>query len=291
MRLRALDELYFGLRAWGARVGQWMKRAQADDHPRPFLEGNVALIRDLLGDAETGVRMVINIGPDALLAFLRSDTYRNAYDIAVIGGPARGPEQARLDVDALLGIDAANTYFGALALDGAGVRYYGAHCMVIGRAHVADDTPLFDRDSYDLLVPPLAGRSPARTQRIVRSLRGRWADDAVEMLIMKLLPRLPAQQHLITVGNVSRLVMSDQEFVEVHRHGSIRIAHLDEVRHAQEDAALEAWVYGKARQRQSPTLVELRWLGQRDAVSRALRGARVPQRLASRQGKGDPWSV
>ena len=36
-----------------------------------------------------------------------------------------------MEVDDKLGIDAERTYFGAVALGGAGVRYYGEYCMVL----------------------------------------------------------------------------------------------------------------------------------------------------------------
>jgi hypothetical protein len=290
MRARPLDAVHFSLRPWEWRAKEWVRRAQADKQHKPFLEGNVALIREILSDPDIGIRMVVNIGPDALLSFLRSGSYRNIYERPAIGGEPRQPDPERITVDGLLGIDAPNTYFGALALEGAGVRYYGAYCMVIDRNAVDGETRLFDRDSYDLLVPPLAGRSPPRTRRIVESLKGRWATDAVDMLVMKMLPRLPASQHLITVGNVSRLVMNDQEFVEVHREAPIGIGQLEEIRHSSDDAAVEAWIRSRARQSQAPSLVEMLWVSSREAVSRELERVGVPERVVSGRHGGEPWA-
>lgn len=291
MKHPALDAVHFSTRPWRWRVAEWLRRARADGRPAPFLDGNVAAIRAMLSDAAGGLRMVVNIGPHALLSFLRGGRYLNVYEKPTIGGAPPGdvpPE--RVEVDTLLGINAPKTYFGALAFGGAGVRYYGCYCMVMQPERMRPTTGLFDRDSYELLAPPLAGRSPARLRLVVRALRGVWSDDAVEMVLLKLLPRLPrSQQHLLTVGHVSRLVLSDQEFVEVHRPAPITPVDLAEVRQSAADVTLEADIRERSRRGHTPDLVELQWLESRDRVADELRRRGIRGRIAAHPGQGEAW--
>ena len=101
---------------------------------------------------------------------------------------------------------------------------------------------------------------------------------------------MPPTQHLITIGNVSGLVMSDQEFVEVHLHGKVGLAHIEEIRQRPEEAAIELSILGRRRARQSPTLVEIHWVAQRQRVLRSLARKGLGVRVASLHGKGYQWS-
>jgi plasmid stabilization system protein ParE len=287
-----LDPIYFSSRTWARRIKDWIAQARAAGQATPFLDGNVAVMRQILTHPDTGPRMVVNIGADALLKFVETNDYKNIYDKPVVGGRRREPTKERIEVDRLLGLGAAasNSYFGAVALGGAGVRFYGEYCMVIKRSRVGGTTRLFDRDSYDLLQAPLAERGPTRTSRIVGALRGQWDKDLVDMLIMRALPRLPPTQHLITVGNVSGLIMSDQEFVEVHLVDKIGLEHIEEIRQLPEEAAIESSILSRRRDRQSPTLVEIRWVAQRRRVLRDLARKGLHFRIASLHGKGYQWN-
>jgi hypothetical protein len=235
--------------------------------------------------------MVVNIGPDALLSFLATNDYKNLYEEPVIGGQKRTPTPERQRVDNLLGFgaNAKHLYFGAAALGGGGVRYYGAHCMVLKADAVHPSTGIFDRDSYDLLQPPLAGWDENKMADIAKWLRGRWEADLVEMLIMKMLPKLPNAQHLVTAGTISELVITDQEFVEVHREGKIRRTDIEEVREAPEEVAVETTILNRKLNGGSPTAVELRWVRQRHKVLRALARHRIPHRVVTLHGAGYQW--
>jgi hypothetical protein len=291
MRRLELDAMYFGNRAWKKRVLDSVKQTRYNGASAAFLHGNLAIIRKILTHQDTGLRMVVNIGADAFLSFLATKDYKNIYEQPVIGGKARIPSKSRERVDKLLGLEAPSKfYFGAVALGGTGVRFYGEYCMVVRPSRVRPTTGLFDRDSYDLLQPPLAGLSVERTRRIVRVLKGQWDTDLVEMLIMKMLPRLPGAQHLITVGNLSSLVMSDQEFVEVHLEDKISLQDLEEVRQSPDEVAIETAILNRRRTRRSPTLVEVRWVVQRHRVLRKLAGASIPYRIVTLHGKGNQWT-
>jgi hypothetical protein len=289
MAQQELDPTYFSDREWAKRVVTWVA-ARKESDPHSFLDGNLTLVRQVLSHPQTGLRMVINIGPDALLNFLATNDYKNIYAHPVIGGERKEPTDERIRVDALLELhNPSEFYFGAVALGGTGVRYYGAFCMVLKRDRVPGGTRIFDRDSYDLLVEPLSGWSQNRMKQIVSSLKGTWDEHAIEMLIMKMLPKLPASQHLITAGTVSELVMTDQEFVEVHLQNEIVPKDLEEVREAPDESAVETTILNRKRNGRSPTAVEIRWVDQRHRVLQALAKRGIPNRVVTLHGAGYQW--
>ena len=291
MKVSSLDSTYFSDKSWNERVIEWQDDESAATKPNPFLDGNLRVIRQILNDDETGLRMVINIGADALLKFLDTGEYKNIYENPVIGGTARQPSKERIEVDDLLGFSggAKNYYFGAAALGGTGVRFYGEYCMVIREQRVHDDTQLLDRDSFDLLLPPLVTNDKTKRHQIANYLKGKWGEDLVEMLIMKMLPNLRGARHLITVGHVSELVMSDQEFVEIHLENTIRWTDLEEIRQSPDEVAIESNIVSRKRNWQSPSLVEIRWVQQRHKVQSALNEAGLRYRIVTLHGKGYQW--
>jgi len=286
-----LDKVYFSRSPWAKRLAKALADLSASGRGGAFTRGHVGVIRELLEDRDAGPRAVINIGADALLEFLRTGRYKNIYEKPIVGGESRTPTPERRQVDGWLELEKpAETYFAAVALGGAGVRFYGEYCMVLHPANVPGGTRLFDRDSYDLLLPPLAGRSDAGTRRLVATLRGTWDTDLVDMLLLKMLPRLPETHHLITSGQVSNLVMTDQEFVEVHLQGAIARNHIEEVRQLPEEAAVEASISQRRTAHQPPSLVELLWLSRRREVAQELAAHQLPYRLATSGGKGYQWA-
>lgn len=210
----SLDPAYFSAESWRARVQRWL-----DDpaHSDRFLDGNVRLVRQIMEHAESGLRVVVNISAHALLSFLAQRRYRNLYERPVIGSARQGPSPERVHVDKRLGFgaDARHYYFGAVALGGTGVRFYGEYCMALEPSAVDPSSQILDRDSYDLLLPPLSNTLPD-VDELVRMLRGEWAADTVDMLMLKLLPEIRSTHRLITTGTVSEMILHDQEFVEVH---------------------------------------------------------------------------
>lgn len=287
----ALDKVYFARTSWTKRLTKAIAELRDTGGSGPFMKGHIGVMRQLLEDKDAGPRVVINIGADALLKFLGSGQYKNLYDKPVVGADTKSPTPERIQVDKWLDLaDPAKTYFGAVAMGGAGVRFYGEYCMVLSQAKVPPQTRIFDRDSYDLLQPPLVGRSDESMKRLVGSLRGTWGTDLVDMLLLKMLPRLPGTRHLITSGQVSSLVMTDQEFVEVHLEGDIRTDDIEEVRQLPEEAAVEASIAQRYAAHQPPSLVELLWLAQRRLVAEKLGDAKLPYRLATSGGKGYQWA-
>src|SRR5262249_10088019 len=123
-----MDGVYFRRGStWGDRLRDWLAQQTTG---KEFLEANAAAIERWLG--EHGCRIVVNAPAIALLAILNGDKYKNKYELARIG-QASPPSERRVVVDQLLGFvpDGRDWYFGAVAVGGAGVRFYGEYCLVL----------------------------------------------------------------------------------------------------------------------------------------------------------------
>ena len=288
---RDYDELYFTGDDWAHRVQAWLRHEKRSGNSNPFLDGNERLIRQTLEHRETGLRMVVNISAAALLSFLQTGRYRNLYENPVIGGARRTPSPERLRVDDLLefGAQAKDYYFGAVALGGTGVRFYGEYCMAIKPDRVKASTRLFDRDSYDMLVPPLSQLDDEQLREFSGILRGEWGGDVVDMLVLKLLPELRSANRLLTTGVVSELVLHDQDFVEVHYKGKIRPDSVEEIRQSPDEVALEARILSRRASGFSPTAVELVWLRRREEVAKAVESHGIRYRIVTLHGQGYQW--
>jgi hypothetical protein len=284
-----LDPTYFSEDPWHVRVRRWL-----DDpaHADSFLDGNVRLVRQIMEHPESGLRVVLNISAHALLAFLAERRYRKLYEHPVIGGVRRGPSPERVQVDQRLGFgaDARHYYFGAVALGGTGVRFYGEYCMVLKPDAVDSESQILDRDSYDLLLPPLSNALPD-VAAIVRMLQGRWTADAIDMLTLKLLPEVRGAHRLITTGTVSEMILHDQEFVEVHlrKPGAFSPDSIEEVRQSPDEVAIEARILARSNAGFPPTAVEVRWLNQREHVVSALETEGMQYRVVTLHGRGYQW--
>lgn len=288
---RNYDEIYFTSDAWAKRVQAWLDRERAWGNLNPFLEGNTWLIRQTLEHRETGLRMVVNISAYALLNFLQTGSYKNLYEHPVIGGARRGPTPDRLRVDDLLefGPYAKDYYFGAVALGGTGVRFYGEYCMVIKPETVDANTRIFDRDSYDMLVPPLSDLDDRELRDLAFILRGEWDRDVVDMLVLKLLPELRFANRLLTTGVVAELVLHDQDFVEVHYNRRINPQTVEEIRQSPDEVALESRIRSRRASGFPPTSVELLWMRQREEVARAMESQGIRYRIVTLHGRGYQW--
>jgi hypothetical protein len=207
----------------------------------------------------------------------------------VVAGKVREPSASRLRVDALLKFegDAANYFYGAAAMGGTGIRFYGEYCMVLRPEQVHPKTQIFDRNSYDLLFPPL-DTAPDPVP-IVDTLRGVWDEDAVEMLVLKVLPTLEQSERLITLGTVSDAILHDEDFLELHKQGSFGPLDLEEIRETPEDQAIDSHIADYLEQGGLPTLEEFVWVARRRRVAEELRRRNIRTRVVSSSGRGSRW--
>lgn len=263
---------------WSQACDTWL--AQQEDL---FVQDNAQKLRSVLGDAETGARMVVNIGSYALLRLLQpGGEYRNVYDLARVGtGTAVPPERAQ--VDALIappGVKASDLYFGAVALETAGVRYYGEYCLVL--APIADDLQIFERDSYELVFPPLG--SSGQAAQLADALRGRWKKDLLPMAVLKTRELIENAGRLVTEGRFREALLRGEEFIEVHREHPFRITDVEQVYQSPSDVATESRTERAYRSGVLPRLEELVWQGRRALIDFKLSHNEVSTRVVGHEG-------
>ena len=276
------DQTYFTGLPWAVRVANWV----AYHKQVGFSGGNEKVVRGVLRDVETGLRVVVNITAYSLLTVLDENQYKNLYDRPAIGGVPRVPSDQRVKVDRTLGLG-RTTYFGAVALGGTGVRFYGEYCMVLTLGQVDPDTRLFDRDSFDILLEPLDTLPLTPAQ--IEALRGRWGRDRVDMAVLRVLPEIGHDLRLVTSGTISDAVLKDQEFIEVHRDGSFAPREIEEIRESPDETAIEMSLRSRADRGIALTQVEQEWLGRRDKVVEKLAELGIQHRIVTLHGRGYQW--
>ncbi|TWD83074.1 hypothetical protein FB561_4229 [Kribbella amoyensis] len=275
------DQTYFSADDWSDRVDRWIAK-----HRAGFSGGNAKVVRDVLRDLETGLRMVVNITAFSLHIVLRDNAYKNLYDRPAIGGRPREPSPMRKRVDDALGLG-PRTYFGAAALGGAGVRYYGEYCLVLSLDQVEGRARLLDRDSFDIELEPF--RSLPLTEDRLRALRGDWDTDRVDMAVLRVLLELGHDLRLVTSGTVSDTVLRDQEFIEVHLDGSFAPRSVEEVRESPDETAIETSLRN-CRDRGTPLdQVDQEWLQRRDWIGDQLARYGLRHRIVTLHGRGYQW--
>ncbi len=308
--LDGFDPIYFQDKPWPQRVDDWIGAANApqksqsgtmwrDHGSYEFSEGNRHVVQRAIADEDSGLRVVVNIGAHAFLNLLPNGRYLNLYERPVIGGQRKGPSPQRVEVDTALGLlPSDHVYFGAVALGGAGVRYYGEYCMVLKLNQIDPDPQLFDRDSYDILIEPIS--SLADRDSLVKRLSGKWKEDVQAMVVMKVLPELVHQRRLVTAGTVADVVLKDQEFIEVHlrptqdnlalgESRSFGPSDVEEVRESPDEVSVAALLYEREAQGHRLTEVEHEWLLQRESIAHLLAKAGLSPRVVSQHGRGYQW--
>ena len=283
MTLRDLDPLYFSDKPWADRLKDWLlQRAPS----QTFIGADAHAVEAISQRPDIGLRMAVNMPPHALLRFLHERRYRNAYERKARAGSNKGgPSDTRREVDEALfpasGPSPSEHYFGAAVLGGSGVRYYGEYCVVL--KVVADDTQVLDRNSYDAKFPPLAGLESI--DKIMDRLRGRWRQDVVPMVKLKILPELGAAPRLTTAGTASEALLHDESFVEIHKRGTFGPNDVHEVRESAADASVEADLVGRRQRGQPRSPEESVWLARRHLVDRALAAHDIRARIIVTTGR------
>jgi len=279
--VQELDPIYFDGKPWSERLNDWLKEHAPD--PEKFYLANKQAIESSILSGDTALNMAVNIPAHALLGFLMVGKYQNTYQRkSHIGGAVRvNPRRERVD-KALFGDKANQYYFGALALGGTGVRFYGEYCMILRRGAVDRDTRIMDRNSWDIDFPPLSNYD---TSEVVERLKGEWERDAVAMATLKVLPQIRERVRLTTTGRVSEAVLHDESFIEVHKQGTFAPDDLHEVRESPVDAAIESQIVHRCENGHPPTPEEALWVMRRGHVTRSLADHRVRSRFVASSGR------
>lgn len=270
---------YFSSKPWSDRLNTWLSTATGD-----FVSANAESINRVLADSNTSARVVINIRPDALMAFLKEGSYRNIYESPMIGGKRKGPDTNRLEADKKVGTG-PDYYFGAAAMGGVGVRYYGEYCIALKTDFIDGKTQIFDRDSYDVLFPPL-DKFPSTA---IASLKGTWGVDIAPMIKLRVLPELNHQRQIVTSGTVIELALKDQEFIEVHLNKTFEPKNIDQIVESPDTAALEARILERQRGALPNAMHELEWVRRRSEVVRRLEQCGIRHRVVTQHGRGFQW--
>ena len=228
----------------------------------------------------------------------KQNAYKNCYDIAAeTAGSANHQQVAerRKLVDNALPLprdgSVSTTYFGAVDVNGAGVRFYGDVCLVLKPGHAAACVVL-KRNSYDLvrspvkeLVAQVADQQVAR-QTIARSWSGTWHGDLQHIVAGKALATLPLGARRWTAGHISHAVCSDEDYIEVLKQGSFNAGDLQEARLATNDIAEDALTASRVASRSPvPRLESMLWAWRRARAETALRALHVPVRIIGHHGR------
>lgn len=288
---------YFASTSWGDRLNDALQRFSSGQ-PSGFAEANKDCIQQLVKHA----RPVFNIGPAALLAYLRTGRYKNAYERPVIGGVVRHPSPSREWVDNQLGFDnPGNIYFCALSLEGSGIRFYGEYCVALKTSSLDQIDFILDRNSYDLLAAPLRnwiddGERDGGKKMVARLRADESATDSGIhsdiniVLTIKVLRGLPDNERLVTAGMVAERLLEDEDFVEAYHKGRIQLNAIDEVRSSPAESAMECDIRQRQKDGERLTAEETLWLSRQHQVRQGLKRGGIKRRVVSGSGRDGRWS-
>jgi hypothetical protein len=257
--------------------------------------------------AEAGARAVYNLSAAHVPALVAAGAasnqpYKNRYDMRkTLGQPTPTPQPLRERVDDAIGQlisqpDGTNLYYGAVEINGAGIRYYGDICLVLKPSAIADDTLILDRNSFDLGCEPIRSRITKRPPanwsaeglKQARELEGRWEQDLADMAICKILDGGKNVQRRLTTAPISDGVLSDEDYIEVVRLGSFGTDELDEARISAADAGTDGRIADRLTRGPTPSLAELQWRHRRRLADQALATKRVRTRIVVTSGRARP---
>ena len=219
--------------------------------------------------------------------------YKNTYDLTqqVGAGPSASKVLTnRQRADQALPVKSCkDVYFGAVELNGSGIRFYGDICLVLKADAVPDDTLVLESNSYDLIRPPLWNPqhppSPKKLKDTAKKRSGSWADDLPRMAVKKVLDATGSRSRRLTTGQISRALLDDEDYIEVLKIGSFGADDLQEVRLSAADAAKEQDIAERQRSGPAPDVAALTWRqNRRDAVA-ALVKRKVPVRVVTTLGR------
>ena len=268
-----------------------------------YLRANAAIVRRTIaglpphgGKAHpaAGARAVINLPAVHAPAFC-NDRYRNGYELGRIRIGWLGGVSRREKVDRALPLAGApyappdpyrRVYFAAAELNGAGIRYFGDYCLVIRPADVHPATVILERNSYDLLLAPIADRirAGAPMGQEAAAMHGRWMPDLGSMAGLKVLGEA-ARERLLTTGLISDALLADEDYLEVLHATPVDAPALAEVRTSLDDAAAEERIGAELRRGVGPPLTEVVWRRQRRAAEAAFRKAGIGVRVVAGSGR------
>jgi hypothetical protein len=263
-----------------------------------FAAANAEIIRghSLASRHRTRMHVVFNLGAGALLNYLQTGLYKNAYQLPLVNGKRRKPSATRVRVDNLIGLpDPTNAYFCALEMGGAGIRFYGEYCAVLKSPE--DErrvNRVMDRNSYDLICPPiklfLDDLDLVGQRRLIDGLSAKFrSPDSADMLAIKVMQTENAHARLLTAATIGAAVIRDEDYVEAYHEGPIALATVHELRESSEDKMSESNIGTRWLGAQKVSVEEMLWLQRREAVRSAAAATGIPIRTVSGSGRTQRW--
>jgi hypothetical protein len=223
--------------------------------------------------------------------------YKNTYDLKKtrrLGDIAPGGEiPLRVMVDEALcsvtGSKEYEIYFGAVEVNGSGIRFYGDVCFILNTDQIAQNTVVLTSNSYDLVRPPITptGSTPTAIalQAQVATMAGTWSSDTPDIAVVKTFASREVSERRLTTGQISDAILDDEDYLEVLKVGSFDASSLQEARVSAADTAAEGQVGEQLRLGLCPSLAELQWRKHRRAAVKALQGHGVRTRVITTSGR------
>jgi hypothetical protein len=252
-------------------------------------------------DPACGARVVLNIAAVHVPSFCEAPkdgrAYKNTYDLKTTQALTQIPPgsiiPARALVDNILttvtGTTADQIYFGAVEVNGAGIRFYGDICFVLNGDVPKPDTVVLTSNSYDLIRPPItpSGQkpTPATLKPYVDEMAGLWRAHTAFMATLKTIGSRAVTDRRLTTGQISAAVLDDEDYLEVLKIGSFDVTNLQEARVSAADAAAEVQIGEQLRLGPCPSLAELQWRKHRRAATKALQKQGVRTRTVTTSGR------
>lgn len=243
-------------------------------------------------------KVVFNISSAHIPSFVAWG-YKNRYELNVrLGDPPKsnGPD-ARKQIDCMLAnlfgasYNCEKLYYGAVELNGSGIRYYGDVCLVLKDSEVVQDTKVLNRNSFDLICEPLlkvthpgGAWDAASAEKEADKIAGEWGELG-DMVICKTLKPYANDERRITIGALSDAILADEDYLEVIRQNSFKVSDLAEARLAAADAAVDGLVADRLRRGPVPNLGELLWRHRRRKADKILRTKGIPTKVVVSSGR------
>lgn len=249
--------------------------------------------------ADQGARVAFNISSAYVPGFAKAPSggvgYMNRHDVAALSGKTPPPDsRSRIDdvLSAIASVPAADIYYGAVELNGAGVRYYGDISLILKPEATSPETLILDRNSFDLLNEPLRAAThqkgiwdPVAAEVEARAMSGRWSVCLHHLAACKILDRTSNAPRRTTIGAISEGVLADEDYIEVIRTSSFTAHNVLEARTTAADVAVETRIRDRLFTGPTPTLAALAWRRQRRKAEIALKRAGVPLRVVVGSGR------
>jgi hypothetical protein len=308
------------MRDWARELEQAILDAAAGDRQlEAFVRANVDSVKQLLRGAGpddivasdgAGACIVFNMSCKHVPALCqdstgKQDAYKNTYDLKKAGSRRQRVDEAVEAVCHARGValKKETIYFAAVETTGTGIRFFGDLCLVlrfrphwekpghVPAAGLEQQTLVLERNSYDLVRAPLVSQidtAPVpdeERERVAAEWAGSWSGQLTDMVALRVLQDLPKEQRRWTSGEISRVILDDEDYSEVLFPRSFDVTDLVEVRTTAAEAAAEGDIADRERTGEAPGLHELEWRQQRRDARKALAAARIPLRVVTSSGR------